>query len=383
MTRNNSSVIIRPYFTKDKDFLSKICRLPINSNILTLQAYSICQDYSVRRSMCQNGYIYVAEDEKDSSVVGGICVYEKKLRFDGKDILFFYPFDAIVDQRYRNLRILQRLADYATDVYLKHSDMEPIIYSSTLINSKVDRFYSNSSMVQIVEQVQHAWKVDFKYPYNGKLLSDSRFKMWIERDPEHVKTILEKYFYNYQMVPTDFDELIKCKFWKYTWFAEFKEPGKEPMLASISIWDQNKVCNLVKLDGNGADPSRRSKFLQLFACFTNQSKDSLSRFDIFKELLIHVHNESLGQGVDYLFIGLAKTDPIEPYFPLLPGIKSLPFALHFCIGGHYDREQLLEIGKDKPFFQDPRDYGIILLHKDSSSSGNDPLLFNSPISSKL
>ncbi|KAF2073227.1 hypothetical protein CYY_005454 [Polysphondylium violaceum] len=371
---------IRNYMTKDKDIFSKICRLPHDINLNTLKAYSICYDYSIRRSMAQNGYIYVAEDKDGTNVMGGICVLEKKLRLGGKEKIFFYPFDAIVEPKFRSYRILQRLTDYATNLYMEHSDYDPIIYTSTsVVNTRMDKFYNNTAMVKIIDQVQHAWKVDIKLQ-PSQFCYDSRFKIWKERDDEIVKKKLNQYFKDYEMCPVEFDDLLLNKFWKYTYFAQWTQ-GDKVYEASISIWDQNKVCTLIDLEKK---ENTKLKFFQIFGCYTSGNPENV-KIDIFQELLKHVHNDCYHNGIDFLFIGLSKTDPIDKYFPLLSGIKSLNFALHFCVGNTETKEEALALSNN-PFFQDPRDYGIVLLHQSSpSDEGNEnqsSLIYN-PISSKL
>ncbi|EFA83147.1 hypothetical protein PPL_03937 [Heterostelium album PN500] len=350
------SIVIREYQTKDKHWLSKIY-------------------YSIRRSMTQNGFIWVAEDQSNQTVVGGICVSEKLLKINGKERIFFYPFDACVDPKYRACKVLKRLSDRATDVYMQHSEMGPIIYTSTACtNGAMGTFYKDSVMQTMAQQVQHAWHV--KNPVtNINYPNDKRIRIWKERNPDIVKAKFSIAFQNYEMVPVDFDDLILNRFWKYSYFAQYKV-NDTLYEASISIWDQNKVCKLINLaqpnskrqQKNDESFSRLSgNFFQLFGCYSTEKDNDY----LFTELLKYVHNDCFEMGIEYLFAGFAKTDPAEKYFPLLPGLKSLKFQLMFCIGSE-EEKKLLEI-KNRPFFQDPRDYGILLLYQDEPIAiGNNP-----------
>ncbi|EGG16402.1 hypothetical protein DFA_09436 [Cavenderia fasciculata] len=356
----NENIVIREYKTKDKDFLSRISRLPNNCDFHSLQAYSFCDDYSIRRSMTQNGFIWVAEDDITNKVIGGLCLAEKRLKINGVERLFFYPFDAIVDPEYRSLSILKRLTDLATLTFMEHYDLKPITYTSTSItNENMDRFYKNTSMKEMVQQVQHAWRVEHPFIEPQR---DERVKIWKERDCHLVKEKFDIHFKNYEMVPVEFDELLFNKFYKHSYFAQFKGENNKMIEASISIWDQNKVSTLVNLTpsmlssneirGNSNQlvdeiTSRNTRqqqnnpnhFFQLFGCYSTENFNDPLEYSLFYELLKFVHNDCLNMGVEYLFIGLSKTDPIDRYFPLLPGIKSLPFVMHFCLGNEEDHIQ--------------------------------------------
>ncbi|KAM9958142.1 hypothetical protein ACTFIW_013122 [Dictyostelium discoideum] len=429
---------IRPYMTADKEILSNICRLPQNTDFNTLKAYSISSDYSIRRAMSQNGYMFVAEDKFDNSVIGGICIAEKKLKFNGKERIFFYSFDAIVQPKYRSYKILTKLTAHATGVYLKHWNFDPIVYSSTSTGHfNMDRYYESTGMVKFIDQIQHAWKLDIAINHSPLIYMNRNraCRIWIEKDTVFIKQKFNQYFNNYEMCPVDFEDLILNKYWKQTYFATYRCPNGKIIEASISLWDQNKVCTLVNLDGSKQNVSNygnrnpsstndtfnflnsnnqsyyynphnlqenqenqfqnninnngngnrhpinhgKLNFLQLYACYTNETPMD-GGINLFHELLKFVHNDCLKHKVDYLFIGLAKTDPIETQFPLLPGIKSLNFTLHFCMG-NLDKS-LREKISTRPFFQDPRDYGIVMFHS-TDPNKHEPLLSNSPISSKL
>ncbi|GAM22827.1 hypothetical protein SAMD00019534_060020, partial [Acytostelium subglobosum LB1] len=324
------------------------------------------KDYSLRRSMTQNGNIWVAEDCQTQRVIGGICISEKRLRVNGEERVVYYPFDAVVDPRYRRGRVLKRLTDMVTEVYLDNQVLRPLLYTSTAIhNGNMSTYYNNSVMKQMVEQVQHAWKVSAPIVVMDSK-SNPKVTIWKERNPDIVIEKFKEYFKSYEMVPIEMEDLLLNKFWRYTYFAQYKCDDQRVIEASISIWDQNKVSKLVDMQRDGV-PMSASNFYQLFGCYTNEQGND---YPLLTELLKTIHNECHSMGIEYLFAGFSKTDPVERFFPLQPGLKSLPFLMHFCVSCEEDEAKIQEY-RHRPFFNDPRDYGMLLLYSSNKKSKED------------
>eukprot|EP01133_Synstelium_polycarpum_P012819 gene12819-15043_t len=318
--------------------------------------------YEIRPQLSQRHYIKVIEEPSTGAIAAYGCNI-KSMRVNGKKVTVFYIHDMCVNPDYRNLSISAVFFNHVMQT-MKSEKSNTILFGSTFglqgggtINKRAD----NLNAAVLCDQLQAAWRLDGPVTIKSLPL-DSPVTIWKEYNPAAVKSHWTVAFRNHNFTAYDFNDilLVNSKYHETTYIAQLTFGGQTTE-ASISVWNQDLIFDL------RSRSNQPRKHRQLYSCYAIGPHSSM----LFDHLLQHVHNDQYEQGVSYLFAGYDKSDPIAKHFPLLPGIKCMDFVARTAfVGPTADFEEYrskLSI-PGHPTWNDPRDYGVLLLYPETSTS---------------
>ncbi|EFA76554.1 hypothetical protein PPL_10323 [Heterostelium album PN500] len=289
----------------DDQMLLSIPRIPPTVITHGLIAVSHPITFTVRPSLTPNHHIIITDGEEDRLV--GVYAYTiREMRVLNGTRMAHYAFDCNVmpDQRNNGLSLL--IIDYMLSQPMKKEGA--IVYASSLKTraNVVIRKSGNLGARHYCDLYQHAWHCDFPVKLDH-IPKDVEIKIWEEKDVDVIKAQWDAYYGPWSFTPIDFNEILRFnrKYYMTTYNAQLRRKG------------------------------------------TNQQ---------FK------------QGVRFLFIGLSELDPIKKHFPLFNSIQSLIFSFLILTKDEEDWDNLMKVKDIKPVYNDPRDYGVLMLHRDYTAN---------------
>ncbi|EGG15313.1 hypothetical protein DFA_10147 [Cavenderia fasciculata] len=312
---NLNRFILREFKSEqDMEAITTIPRLPQSYNFNLLEGMSHPIDYSIRPSLTKFSKVVVAEDRDRRQTIGA----------------------------------------YACNI------------KDVINNVPITKATSNFEMYPQYDQCQMAWKLDHQVrviPLNSNTYLQAPRVTKIYHNQE-IKERWTNAFQQYNFIPSDFGHILQDneKYLESTYVATATTVDGYLYEASISVWNQDLIFTLK----NRLQQVQRHR--QLFCCYSiGQDKEQSDT--LFQFLLQHVHNELYSQGINYVFAGFSMTDPIRCHFPLLPGIKTLEFT---SIGRFSTTSELNQFKSQSqlPIWNDPRDYGILMLYPETNINNN-------------
>ncbi|GAM26828.1 hypothetical protein SAMD00019534_100030 [Acytostelium subglobosum LB1] len=315
----------------------------------------------IRPSLAPNNKITIVEDRSDNTI-GAFSSTVREDRINGQLRHSHYGFDINMLEKFRNGGMAMTIFEKMIRGFLEKDGS--LCYGSSLktaanvVNRKMDQI----GVRHYCDQHQHAWAVDFPVPLEA-VPNNVQLKIWEEEDKALTKKRWDDYFKDWNFVPNNFNEILEYnkKYCYKTYMARLERDGHVSE-ASISVWNQDLIFTLSSQ--MPATMHRVQSHRQIFSCYTyGDDKDFL-----FNYLLRYVHNKQYQEGVEFLFIGLSELDPINRYVPLLRGIQSLTFSFIVGAKAKEDYESLWSVASKVPVYNDPRDYGVLMLIKEFVSS---------------
>eukprot|EP01133_Synstelium_polycarpum_P007632 gene7632-8928_t len=359
-----SNFFMRPYDAiKDRDAVSKIPRLPVSFDPMALEAISHPIAFDIRPSLSKRSVIACLEDTNAGRPVGAYGFNIKDMRVNGQRNTVFYMLDICIDPTYRNQSISSIFFNSALPAVREESKrFNTVMFGSTFKlksgDSTVVRRAKGIQAVKLCEQRQSAWRVESEVAMSN--LED--VTIYEEKDQSRVKSLWNSAFSKFNYTPLDFSDITdyNSKYVQTTYIAEMTVNGTL-IQASISVWDQDQIFNLRDRTGDN------KKHRQLFSCLCTEKSERGD--ELFRHLLQRVHNDMYKQNVDYLFIGYDVQDPVAKHFPLVPSLKCMDFVVHTSFfGSEKDFEKYKnDISKSEACWNDPRDYGILVLCPNEST----------------
>ncbi|EGG21555.1 hypothetical protein DFA_01441 [Cavenderia fasciculata] len=364
INNNNNRFVLRE-FSEEKDLnaISSIPRLPVSYNYNALEGMSHPIDFTIRPTLTKNHKIIVAEDRQEHQAVGAYACNIKDVIVCGEKKTLYYMFDINVHPEYRGHSISNM---FFRDIHsaVKQDNRSTILVASTSKNNApIKKATGNIEMTPQYDQCQMAWKVSSPVKVNSLPSNCSQVRFMKVIENEDVKIRWDNAFQQYNFIPSSFSDILvdNQKYHESTYIATMQCNG-QLYEASISIWNQDLIFTLKNRQ------QQTQKHRQLYCCYS-LGEDQETSDTLFRYLLQRVHNELYSQGINYVFAGFSMTDPIRQHFPLLPGIKSLEFTSIARFSTPTEFTQF-KSQSNYPIWNDPRDYGILMLYPEQQQQQN-------------
>ncbi|EFA84183.1 hypothetical protein PPL_03258 [Heterostelium album PN500] len=330
-----------------------IPRLPPVVDNKKIIAYSHPRSYQIRPSLTPKHETIHAYDKESKRVAGSYSCNIKDQKINGYNKTIVYTFDYSVHPDFRRHGLFTILL---RDMINKTHSNDAVISASVLKKPDSPSFKGcmNVGFRYFCDQFQYAWPSDHMIPLEP-LPHGCEMQIWEEKDNKFIAERWQAAFGHWNFIPQDFNELLSYnqKYIAGTYFAQMRH-GDTVSEASISVWNSDLIFNL---SSGSADKSHR----QLFSCYSMGEHGDF----VFEQLLKHVNNHQHQQGVNFLFAGFSEFDPIRKHFPLFRSIKTLDFA-HIIYTSSEEEWNFLQQKKQVvPVYNDPRDYGILTLLRDT------------------